>query len=199
MNNANPNLIPTQVPDRRGFMTTRNKLPDAPSEANVARLDGLRADVARSTIASPISAPPLMNTDKEFAGKNVKVVLTYLDEGLNGEYDDSDDSDIPLARVDVFVNKKIADQLGETETADGEWYSVSGSSICTRIDARADEGSINNWLGTNGSALDSAMTASVGGEGGSPISEFIGWAEGATINTRTRADDLLPISRIQRS
>lgn len=199
MNSANPNLIPTQVPDRRGFMTTRNKLPDAPSEANAARLDGLRADVARASLSTPTLTPVLMDADRSFSGSNVKVVLTYLDEGLNGEYDDSDDSDVPLARVDVFVNKRIADQLGETETADGDWYSVSGSSICTRIDARADESSINNWLGTNGSALDSAMSASISGEGGSPISEFIGWAEGATINTRTRADDLLPISRVQRS
>lgn len=189
---SNPNLIPTQVPDKRGFLTTRNKLPEGTaSEANAERLDGLRADVSRASTQSSVQTPPLMSGDKVCAGEKVKVVLTYLEEGLNGEYDEDDESDVPLARVDVFVNKEIAAALGTEETQDGEWFSTDNHSICTRIDAREDENGIAHWLIANTRVLESAITFSeVSGKEQDVISDFMGWAESSDIGGRIFIDDL---------
>lgn len=63
--------------------------------------------------------------DYSFTKGAIKVTLTYIDEGYNGDYDPSDPEDAPLYRVDV--------------TRRGVDYDHDGGSNCTYIVAgRAD-------------------------------------------------------------
>jgi hypothetical protein len=77
---------------------------------------------------------------------DVMVVLDYCGEGLNGDYDCSDENDLPLLRFDVFLkyrhDLKIPsnfcdielDAAGEPdEYEDGDWLFVTGSSQLTEL------------------------------------------------------------------
>ncbi|USN15602.1 hypothetical protein KIKIMORA_04840 [Brevundimonas phage vB_BpoS-Kikimora] len=73
--------------------------------------------------AEPFDAPELREENGDDA-----VMLEYIGEGADGDYDQTDPGDEPLMRVSV-----------ERKGADGAWEYVEDSSYCTRISARASE------------------------------------------------------------
>jgi hypothetical protein len=60
---------------------------------------------------------------------NVRVRLSYIGEGIFGEYDSEDELDMPLLRFDVEKFTYYNDN------AYGDWEMVDNGSYCTRIHA----------------------------------------------------------------
>jgi len=69
----------------------------------------------------------------------VKIELTDLGEGIEGDYDVDDLMDVPLLRMDVYVSPEIADKLpcvdswGFIDDKNREWVTPSDCSYCTQI------------------------------------------------------------------
>ena len=61
------------------------------------------------------------------SNNNHKVALFYIGEGHNGFYDQNDDTDEPLLRIDIFTR----DPLDRRRWLDDEYYTS-----CTTISAR---------------------------------------------------------------
>ena len=49
----------------------------------------------------------VMNKDIEVNNGNYKLILTYIGEGRSGDYDNSDTTDYPHIRADVFSGNKL--------------------------------------------------------------------------------------------
>lgn len=70
----------------------------------------------------------------------VKVVLEYIGEGNDGDYDPDDPDDEPLLRFSLYRRDDGDDRLNSLyfEPAHDGWLSVSDGSYCTQLSARAD-------------------------------------------------------------
>lgn len=70
--------------------------------------------------------PPLEH-DQNATLNGRSVDVEYIEEGNNGDYNETDPDDIPLLRINI------------SELKDGEWEVVRNGSFCTEIDARITE------------------------------------------------------------
>ena len=180
-------LIKTPIIDKNGKATHVNRRPDESHESFSARVAALSTPLPHS------NAPVLMLMDKEYFGRDIRVVLTHLDEGVSGAYDEDNPHDTPLARVDIFVHRRIAEALDTDEdTGDAIWYFPSEYSICTRIDARSDESGIESWLMDNGTALEAAINSNlIAGRNATAqemIPRFLEQAETSDLSGRIKLD-----------
>jgi len=64
----------------------------------------------------------------EFTQGKWKLEWVDLGEGLRGDYDPEDASDVPLLRADLYTNDPA---YREELSMDGEWGIVSDTSYCT--------------------------------------------------------------------
>ena len=67
--------------------------------------------------------------DVEAQDKDIKVVFTYIGEGLSGEYGESE-NDIPLLRFDIF-EKSYTENGSGIDHPDWNWVEVDSGSYCT--------------------------------------------------------------------
>jgi hypothetical protein len=69
--------------------------------------------------------------DVEVIEGDIKVVFTYIGEGLSGEYGESED-DIPMLRFDIY-EKSYLDNGDGIEHPDWDWMEVDSGSYCTTV------------------------------------------------------------------
>jgi hypothetical protein len=75
----------------------------------------------------------------------VKVCLSWLGEGVSGDYIADDPEDEPLLRMDIYRKFEGLHNLPENAEyfceadsyEDGDWMYVHNSSYCTQLDARS--------------------------------------------------------------
>lgn len=67
----------------------------------------------------------------------VRVVLDWIGEGYNGDYQENDPDDKPLLRFDVYrfyePNEEITPYFLDDETPGGGWLPVRDGSYCTQL------------------------------------------------------------------
>ena len=68
--------------------------------------------------------------DVEVEEGDVKVVFTYLGEGISGDYDREDEDDMPMLRFDIFEREYVDDGR---EHPDWNWIEVDSGSYCTEV------------------------------------------------------------------
>jgi hypothetical protein len=76
---------------------------------------------------------PKILEDMSLIEGKVKVTLSYLEEGWNGDYNEDDPSDTPLFRMDVFAHRSLKNENAEDDGK--EWLWMNDSSYCTCIQA----------------------------------------------------------------
>lgn len=60
---------------------------------------------------------------------DIRVRLSHIGEGIYGDYDSRDETDIPLLRFDIEKFRYYNDNTY------GEWEAIDDASYCTRIEA----------------------------------------------------------------
>ncbi len=70
--------------------------------------------------------------DVEVQDGDVKVVFTYIGEGMSGDYREVGVEDVPLFRFDIF-KKDYVDFDGGIDHPDWNWGEVDGGSYCTTV------------------------------------------------------------------
>lgn len=78
-----------------------------------------------------------MNGYGEVIDGPVKVSFDYIGEGVSGDYDPEDPSDVALLRLDVLVSAECG--YGGEETDDPAWLYPQDGSICTQVAEGDDE------------------------------------------------------------
>ena len=73
-------------------------------------------------------------TYHEVVRGNRKVSLSYIGEGYNGDYDETDPEDAQLLRLDIY------------ELVDGEWESMDDGSYCTGVKVQTDSRLVSRIL-----------------------------------------------------
>lgn len=150
--------IPTPIVDKNGVATTRHKNPDKATTVDNRVAKATATSVARGT---EYPTGGVIDGDMSFEGKNVKVSLTYTEEGFNGDYDPSNPDDVPLARVDVLLKRDFLteDEIAdfELEDADEGWVYPYDHSSCTEIAANSSKEELEEWLNWNGAELDKSV------------------------------------------
>lgn len=63
----------------------------------------------------------------------VRVTLSWIGEGYNGDYDPKDKSDTPLLRMDVDAHESLKNP--NAEAYGDEWQAMNDASYCTSISA----------------------------------------------------------------
>lgn len=79
--------------------------------------------------------------DIEVVSENglVKVVLEYIGEGYQGDYDPEDSEDEPLLRYTLYRKNDGNDDLGNVaEDGGNEWCTVHDGSYCTMLSVNDD-------------------------------------------------------------
>jgi hypothetical protein len=63
---------------------------------------------------------------------NVKVELSWIGEGWNGDYQADDPNDEPLLRFDISAHKSLNNPYAEPDNGDG-WEPILDASYCTQL------------------------------------------------------------------
>jgi hypothetical protein len=80
--------------------------------------------------------------DVEYEDGDIKVVFTYINEGLSGEYGESED-DIPCLRFDIY-EKSYLDNGDGIEHPDWDWMEVDSGSYCTTVSIETPKEIVEN-------------------------------------------------------
>jgi hypothetical protein len=72
-------------------------------------------------------------TEIQLIENGVRVTLSWIGEGYNGDYDPNDKSDAPLLRMDVDAHKRLKNP--NAEDGGKEWQAMNDASYCTNISA----------------------------------------------------------------
>jgi len=79
-------------------------------------------------------------TEMSMIRDHVRIDLTDIGEGIDGDYDEEDPTDVPLFRFDVFVDETLANVngcLNDKSFGLGiggvEWYIPQDTSYCTQL------------------------------------------------------------------
>lgn len=67
------------------------------------------------------------------ADQKVRACFDYIGEGISGEYDESDPSDVALLRLDVNVVADLSDTVDGEPVDDDGWVYPACGSICTMV------------------------------------------------------------------
>ncbi len=86
------------------------------------------------TISKRLLDGNILVNDVEAENDEFKVVLTYIGEGHFGDYNDEDEEDEPLIRLDVYCKDEY-----------GEWDDEVIYSTCTDLSARCSEETAGIW------------------------------------------------------
>lgn len=82
----------------------------------------------------------VLDEDIIVSDKRFRVVVHFMHEGLNGDWNESDEYDIPLVRFSCYYNLYLYDIKPETETDEIEWEPFKNDlSFCTTISAKIDK------------------------------------------------------------
>lgn len=68
-----------------------------------------------------------INKDITITNDTYRIILTYIGEGYNGDYNEADPDDAPLFRADVYEKDE-----------EGKWLGEPSATTCTCADARMD-------------------------------------------------------------
>lgn len=77
--------------------------------------------------------PYRLGTPAISADGKVKATFEFIGEGNNGEYDETDPTDVPLLRIDIEVGPDYAKATDAEPTDDPAWFTPSDGSICTGV------------------------------------------------------------------
>lgn len=81
--------------------------------------------------------------DIELTQEPFKVVLEYIGEGISGDYNPSNEEDVPLLRFSCFV-KNLCD---DTNNINPDWQEISDASYCTQLSVNTPRHILFNAVG----------------------------------------------------